>query len=241
MPISTLIWEESQDQLQTVDEDETWEEGLQTYIFAVLLELNSLRESRSGKEKSTAESIPSCSLLGKSSTEVVFKRLYSGTSLKFIDITKLELRCANADPNYGPLWFYCRSGPTETARNVLARAVNLVVDEVKSHAYLYIMASIRRLAVISRFQQKGRAADLKEGSSSWEKAIDQELLSVPSLKAVITQGTKDMSTDVELSESSIPASNLISGIAELSQHHPIQKLTLHERRKKLFGVDSLFS
>jgi tetratricopeptide (TPR) repeat protein len=239
VPISTLIWEESKGQLHT-NQDETWEEGLINYIFNILLELSSIRESVTRDEISTRESIPTKSLLGNSSTQVIIERLHSGSSLRFIDMSRLELRCANADPNYGPLWFHCRSGPTETARNVLARAVNLIVDEVKTRAYLYIVASIRRLAVISRLHEK-ETLNLKEGTSSWEKKIDQELLAAPSLKVMIKRGTENTNIRVELSESSIPASNFIAGIAELSQHHPIQKLTLSERRKMLFGADSLFS
>jgi len=239
VPISTLIWEESKDQLHN-KLDKTWEEGLTKYIFNILLELNSTRDSVAKEKASTRESNPTHSLLGKSSVQVVLDRLHSDTSHGFIDISRLELRCANADPNYGPLWFHCRSGPTETARNVLARAVNLILDEVKTNAYLYIIASIRRFAVISRFQQK-EEHNLKEGTASWEKLIDQALLSVPSLKVIIQNGTENMKSGVELLESFIPPSNFIAGIAELSQHHPIQQLTLPERRKMLFGADSLFS
>jgi len=97
--------------------------------------------------------------------------------------------------------------------------------------------------VISRFTQTGEQRSKQEGrsTSSWEKLIDQELLSAPSLKVIIENGTKNTNIGVELLESSIPPSNFIAGIVELSQHHPIQNLTLSERRKVLFGADSLFS
>jgi la-related protein 1 len=239
VPISVLIWEESKDQLQT-NQDETWEEGLTNYIFNILLELTDIRESLTREAKTTTVSTHTKCLVGNSSTEAVIERLHSGTSLRFIDTSRLELRCANADPNYGPLWFHCRSGPTETARNVLSRAVNLIIDEVKTHAYLYIVASVRRLAVVSRLQGE-KMSNLKEGTALWEKRIDRELLSTPSLKVIIKKGTENMKAGVEFSESSIPASSFIAGIAELSQHHPIQKLSLSERRKMLFGADSLFS
>jgi len=181
------------------------------------------------------------SLLGKSSVQVILDRLHSDMSHGFIDISRLELRCANADPNYGPVWFHCRSGPTETARNVLTRAVNLILDEVKIHANLYIIALIRRFAVISRVTQKGEQRLKQKGTSFWEKLIDQQLLSAPSLKFIIENGSNNTNIGVELLESSIPPSNFIAGIVELSQHHPIQNLTLSERRKVLFGADSLFS
>jgi len=239
VPISTVIWQESKNQLDA-EQEVTWEEGLNNYIFSILLELVSIRESVTNEATNTEKSIPTMILLGKSSIQAVIERLDPITSLRFIDISKLELRCANADPNYGPLWFHCRTGPTETARNVLARAANLIMGEVRTHAYLYILASIRRLAVICRWQEK-EISNLKQGSSSWEKAIDQELLSAPSLKTIIQHGIENRKTGVDFLESSVPTSNFIAGIAELSQHHPIQKLTLSERRKMLFGADSLFS
>ena len=238
VPISTLIWEECGNQLNN-NEDETWKDGLISYIIEVLVELCRIRETTTSARKST-QKFPTKSFLGKSVMRVVVQRLHSGTSLQFIDISRLELRCANADPNYGPLWFHCRSGPTETARNVLTRAVNLIIDEVKTHAYLYIVASIRRLAVISRLDGN-ESQNLKEGTPQWEKLIDQELLSTPSLKDMIQHGIENMDIGAKLSESYIPASNFIAGIAELSQHHPIEKLSLPERRKVLFGADSLFS
>jgi tetratricopeptide (TPR) repeat protein len=242
LPIGTLIWEESKNKILGNKQEETWEEGLTKYISKILVELSSIREyAANGKD--ALEAISAESLLGKSTVQIIFDRLYSDTSHGFFDISRLELRCANADPNYGPVWFHCRSGPTETARNVLARAVNLILDEVKIHANLYIIAFIRRFAVISRFTQKGEQRSKQEGAStsSWEKLIDQELLSAPSLKVIIENGTNNTNIGVELLESSIPPSNFIAGIVELSQHHPIKNLTLSERRKVLFGADSLFS
>eukprot|EP00537_Pseudo-nitzschia_pungens_P003226 CAMPEP_0172359386 /NCGR_PEP_ID=MMETSP1060-20121228/3587_1 /TAXON_ID=37318 /ORGANISM="Pseudo-nitzschia pungens, Strain cf. cingulata" /LENGTH=1732 /DNA_ID=CAMNT_0013081015 /DNA_START=151 /DNA_END=5349 /DNA_ORIENTATION=+ len=239
VPISTQIWEESKGQIEK-EEDEDWKKSLSKYIFEILLELNEIRnlvgDGKSGVQDSESRHL----LLSKSSVDLVIERLHSGSSLDFIDISKLELRCANADPNYGPLWFHCRSGPTETARNVLARAVNFILDEIKTNAYLYLIAAIRRCAVVSRFEQNTKETVATE-TSSWEKVIDQELLSMPSLKEMIEMGIETVHNGVELLESSIPPTNFIAGIAELNQHHPIQKLSLPERRKMLFGADSLFS
>ena len=33
-----------------------------------------------------------------------------------LDITHLELRCSNADPKYGKLWFHSRSRPSDTRK-----------------------------------------------------------------------------------------------------------------------------
>ena len=242
LPISSLIWEESKDQLIDEIEESNWEKSLIKYIYKILIELDSIRDHfTTGKNRRSEETPSGSALLGKYSEQVILERLHSENSQGLIDISRLELQCANADPNYGPVWFHCRSGPTETARNVLARAVNLILDEVKIYANLYTVAFVRRFAVISRFKLKGGQRSKDESAASWEKRIDGELLSAPSLKTIIDISTSNTNAGVELLESSIPPSNFIAGIVELSQHHPIKNLTLSERRKVLFGADSLFS
>lgn len=242
LPISSLIWEESKDQLIDEIEESNWEKSLIKYIYKILIELDSIRDHfATGKNRRSEETPSGSALLGKYSEQVIRERLHSENSQGLIDISRLELQCANADPNYGPVWFHCRSGPTETARNVLARAVNLILDEVKIYANLYTVAFVRRFAVISRFKLKRGQRSKDESAASWEKRIDGELLSAPSLKTIIDISTSNTNTGVELLESSIPPSNFIAGIVELSQHHPIKNLTLSERRKVLFGADSLFS
>ena len=44
----------------------------------------------------------------------------------------LELRCTNADPNYGVSWFQCRGHPSETARQILRRAKTAMAYEMEA-------------------------------------------------------------------------------------------------------------
>ena len=53
---------------------------------------------------------------------------------------RLDLRCANADPNYGAMWFECRHGPADTARIILARARSNLVQEICVHQHVYAAA-----------------------------------------------------------------------------------------------------
>ena len=50
----------------------------------------------------------------------------------------LEQRCVNADPNYGALWFYCKRGAFDTARQVLRTAKTVFIKEITKFRDVYI-------------------------------------------------------------------------------------------------------
>ncbi|KAG7359705.1 expressed tetratricopeptide repeat protein [Nitzschia inconspicua] len=240
LPIAARIWEESKEQLPGQDDDE-WDQNLTKYVFKLVCELYRIRDAVSSDDmpgvprKSLANSY-----LGESVIKPILERLYSEDSLKFLDITRLELRCANADPNYGPLWFYCRARPTDTARTVLGRAVDVVLDDIKYYANVYIAALVRRFAITSRFERH-HGGGVAEGTLAWEQMMDEICLSTPSLSNILENGCDFSEAGVEFLESSIPPSDFITGIVALSRHRPIDEMTSYERRKTLFGSDSIFS
>lgn len=240
LPIASLLWEASKGQLVGESDDE-WNENLVKYIFMLARELFRIRDvvSSDGMPEIPRKSLAN-SYLGESFVKSFLERVYSEDTLKFIDIVSLELRCANADPNYGPLWFYCRARPTDTARTVLRRAVHVVLDDIKFYANPYIASLVRRFAIVSRFEHK-HGNEVTEGTLAWEKLIDEMCLSTPSLKDIFESGSDNTEAGVEFLESSIPPSDFITGIVALNRHRPIDGMTSHERRKTLFGADSIFS
>jgi tetratricopeptide (TPR) repeat protein len=239
LPVAGLIWECTRD-LLVFKSDDAWAEGLTEYVYSTIHELNVLYGVVSKEGPGTKNPAVVDSFLGTAVIEAILERLYSEQSHQFLDLTKLVLRCANADPNYGPLWFHCRSAHTDTARKVLTQAVDVMLNEVKRHANLYIAASVRRFAILALFQQN-QENRWKEGSRMWESLTDQECLSSPSLQQIIEVGSNKKETGVELLESSIPPSDFITGIVALSRHRPLEEMTSSEKRKLLFGADSLFS
>lgn len=238
LPVASLIWECTKDLL--VSKTETWAQELTKYIYKIIHELSAIHDVVSREGHQTNNSAIVESFLGTSVVEAILERLHSDATHQFLDLTKLELKCANADPNYGPLWFHCRSAHTDTARMVLTQAVDEMLGEVKRHANLYIAASVRRFAILTLFKQI-QDNQLNEGSRMWENLTDRECLSSPSLKQIIEVGCGQTETGGELLESSFPPSDFITGIVALSRHQPIEKMSLSERRKTLFGADSLFS
>jgi len=91
------------------------------------------------------------------------------------DTSELELKCVNADPNYGALWFHCKRGPFDTARQVLRTAKNLLVTELTKFRYVYrdgILDSLHRKhdcrGTASRQRTKARTTPaLASGENSW--------------------------------------------------------------------------
>ena len=70
-------------------------------------------------------------------------------ALNPVATARLELRCANADPNYGAVWFECRHRPTDTARIVLARARSRLLADVHTHQRVYAAALARHRRLTS--------------------------------------------------------------------------------------------
>ena len=75
------------------------------------------------------------------------RRSLSVADLEQTMIEQLELRCMNADPNYGAMWFQCRERPNDTARLILRRAQQRMAKEIISLAPLYLQALTRRFIV----------------------------------------------------------------------------------------------
>ena len=59
----------------------------------------------------------------------------------------LELRCTNADPNYGVVWFQCRGHPSESSRRVLRRAKVAMAHELQALGPIYLQALCRCMLV----------------------------------------------------------------------------------------------
>ena len=104
----------------------------------------------------------------ESSSSTTTTRSSGGLSLQDLEQTpveQLERRCANADPNYGTVWFQCRCKTHETARCVLKRAQQWASKELLALAPLYLQAWVRRLLVeralvaMANASERFRAAD----------------------------------------------------------------------------------
>jgi hypothetical protein len=134
-----------------------------------------------------------------------------------LDTTKLELRCSNADPNYGKLWFRSRSRPSDTARTVLSQAKEVICNDLQDYSFIYIYASIRQ-DVLKFCGHLNHNITIKSLPDVLNRTIWRDTILKRVSKADFVTGFVDANREVDL-----------------------QSLTLFERRKILFGSDLLLT
>lgn len=151
-----------------------------------------------------------------------------------LDTSDLELRCSSADPNYGHLWFQCRNSPIDTAREVIHQARIVMANFVIDYSYLYVAAMVRRAGVIMliHHQEGDKLVAEPPGqghpqihSHSWDRLVEAALRSVPSLDQMLA--------------GDVTGSWFTTGCG--GNRCVWEKLSLDEKRRVLFGSDSLLS
>mmetsp|Transcript_3891 Transcript_3891/g.7486 ORF Transcript_3891/g.7486 Transcript_3891/m.7486 type:complete len:1405 (-) Transcript_3891:348-4562(-) len=138
-------------------------------------------------------------------------------AVDMLDTTKLELRCSNADPNYGKLWFRSRSRPSDTAWTVLSQAKEVICNDLQLYSSIYIYASIRQ-DVLKLCGHLNYNVTIKSLAEILNRTIGQDTILKRVSKADFVTGFIDANREVDL-----------------------QSLTLFERRKILFGSDLLLT
>ena len=73
-------------------------------------------------------------------------------------------RCINADPNYGSMWFHCKTRPFDTAKQVLKRAKAILCCEIHLCRLKYATAAMKGRS--KRVKAKLSATPKSPGTSS---------------------------------------------------------------------------
>ena len=159
-----------------------------------------------------------------------------------VDTSGLLLRCANADPNYGKLWFHCRRQPADTARSVLTRAKEEIAHDLSVFKGVYLMAEMRRIIIEmlakTEFNIKNRRAP-PERKMHWESFFISKLYSAPTLHGLLSR--RKHQEDMELLESCVSHINFVTGLSALNKQEDLQEKSLVDRRQVLFGSDLLLT
>jgi len=170
----------------------------------------------------------------KNAADVLKTQLKETTLVKkdVLDTSELELRCSSADPNYGHLWFQCRASPIDTAREVITRAKTVMADSINDYSYLYIAAMVRRAGVLMLIHLETSKPNLPAEDlpcpnyHRWDGMVGRHLRSVPSLDKILPE---------------LDAEPMIFTSGCVGKNHNWDKLSLTEKRRVLFGSDSLLS
>jgi len=159
--------------------------------------------------------------------------------VKKIDTYSLELRCSNADPNYGKLWFQCRTQPADTARNVLIRAKFMFAEDLAIYSHIYVTAILRRIGAAFLLEKEIAARDdlsIEKRSFEWDTMLDDRVRNGPTLGELMTD-----QNGMAFLDDAISGADFTSGLFDANGPEVLESLSLTERRKLLFGSDLLLS
>jgi len=171
--------------------------------------------------------------------KALVKNLLHVEDVRKIDTFSLELRCSNADPNYGKLWFRCRTKPADTARNVLVRAKFMIAEDLAKYAHIYVSAILRRKGaefLLRKEHSTNGDESIANGSVEWDILLDDCVRNGPTLGDLLTDDD-----GMALLERSISGADFTTGLFEANKPELLESLSLTERRKLLFGSDLLLS
>lgn len=226
------------------DSDTILANVVQTAVRIVLDSLSTDQDSPAGDKEETDAFSRLQASLGRA--------LAADAAMSALDNSVLELRCSNAGPNYGLLWFHSRTdGPIDTARTVIGRGREKMIGEIASSVHVYIGAMVRRYAIITTLRHqnhlelpttsgnKNTEVIGTDGLEELEALLDSRLRAAPSLENMLQPGEQIDGT--VLLESSVSASDFVTGYVELNKFRPIETLSFRARRRALFGSDALFS
>lgn len=230
-PIADYIWEKTGSTLQGEKaEGEDRAALLSRYVSDVALAVfTAASKHRSSDQQPFGHII-----------DTVRAKLKPGLVTLATELNDLRLACANADPNYGSFWFFCRQSGSDPPRKVMDHAADHVAKDLQSHAHVYLVAMIRRQAILyladMLLPPSGEATIESSDSdvADWEDRTDMELMSFASLDEMLK------TRDSTLFESALNGSIFVAGLSELNKHKPLASMTLMERKTALFGNDALF-
>ena len=207
LPIATYIWEKTRSAFKAV-KGERNDDRLTKYITDVALAISVARsvDSKAGPLKDLPK------LSHENVVQTVRERLRSEELRSSTDLSDLRLACANADPNYGSLWFYCRRGPSDPPRRVIEYAAEHVAEDVLRHAHVYLAAMVRCKAVLSMVDLEkpssleGTIESSDPNAAEWEDRVQQQALACPNLQRMFNP--VDPTTGLVLLDNTVSGSPL---------------------------------
>eukprot|EP01063_Lacrimia_lanifica_P033038 TRINITY_DN5777_c0_g1_i1.p1 TRINITY_DN5777_c0_g1~~TRINITY_DN5777_c0_g1_i1.p1 ORF type:complete len:865 (+),score=325.35 TRINITY_DN5777_c0_g1_i1:84-2678(+) len=112
---------------------EVWCEGARIYMDPLQGELWDLEKA----EECIRKAMKYTPQYGDSFVELVKIHFLKNQGKEGPWVAELTKQVMNAEPNYGPLWQYCKTSPLMTCGEVLHRAIDYIKLELKMFAHIY--------------------------------------------------------------------------------------------------------
>jgi len=136
-------------------------------------------------------------------------------------VERLWQLCINAEPNYGVLWFHCKSSVLLTTRQVLQSATELLANEMGEWRHVYDAARAR--AATPEFRNNAEALLQAAVAGSAVPAA------VPPLPPVEVPG-----------KPAADAADFVTGSVVLNRmHRAVDRLSFEEKRSLIYGGDMI--
>mmetsp|Transcript_11868 Transcript_11868/g.13801 ORF Transcript_11868/g.13801 Transcript_11868/m.13801 type:complete len:1213 (-) Transcript_11868:1358-4996(-) len=164
---------------------------------------------------------------------------FKQTLEKKLDTSALEQRCVNADPNYGALWFHCKRGPFDTARQVLRTAKTLLIAEIGRFRNVY------REAYLEQQDMKAQNSLIVKDNTNTisEKKSEENLRTTPALEQAENTWIWDRLNampDNLASDQLHSFADFSTGLCSVNWiRERVALLNSTEKRKILFGSDTI--
>jgi len=156
---------------------------------------------------------------------VEYLRLHMLTQAPEEDIERLWQLCINAEPNYGTLWFHCKTSVLLTPRQVLQKATDFLKRELAEWRHVY-EAAMQRAKTPAFHAAASAAVAAALGAAETQNDVDSSE-QLPPLEVPPGAATAE------------PA-DFVSGSVVLNRmHRDIDSLTFEEKRALIYGGDML--
>jgi len=143
-------------------------------------------------------------------------------------VERLWQLCINAEPNYGTLWFHCKTSVLLTTRQVLQSATELLQREFQEWRHIYCSA-IKR-AKSSDFHATATAAIAAAlGNAEATAGDDGELVQLP----------QSAPLELERERTAEPADFVTGSVVLNRMHRRIEELSFEEKRSLIYGGDMI--
>ena len=146
-------------------------------------------------------------------------------------VERLWQLCINAEPNYGVLWFHCKTSVLLTTRQVLQSATELLGGELAEWREVYAAAAARAQTAAFRATAEAlvQRVDIMAADAGAMVAAEEEppLPLPPPLEVAGTVGTTD-------------AADFVTGSVALNRmHRAVNQLSFEEKRNLIYGGDMI--
>ena len=167
----------------------------------------------------------------------------SSSDFESLIIEKLVQRCLNADPNYGTLWFACKTRSYDTAGSVIKGALVMLSQEMIATQSIYARAIFRYVGRCISSLGPRELYDKTEYDILDMSTVDSLLTDIKVLTCHFGSKFNDRRTTlipvVNIVNGTFSSRDFVSAVIALNRMIFEKNLSCEDKRKNLFGADQI--